>query len=119
MKNAVTDWYKQVRKFNERVMGQEITEISDEEWTDVRHQPKFVIGHKAIWINPREPYELHWPIRRGRFAWSLAKISKEQVLADLESLWAEAIKQRLGVDPKDLKVCVSCLINQTTDPMAG
>lgn len=94
----------QVRKFNERVMGQEITEISDEEWTDVRHQPKFVIGHKAIWINPREPYELHWPIRRGRFAWSLAKISKEQVLADLESLWAEAIKQRLGVDPKDLKL---------------
>ena len=66
-----------------------------------------VCNVQALWISPREPYELHWPVRRGRPVSSRGHVSKESVLADLESLWAAAIKEKLGIEQADFKVRVS------------
>ena len=96
-------------------------EPSPSEWSDVNENPPFLTGQlvmekklcvkrfqsfvfsvfsfEALDISPDEPYDLFWPIRRGR----LARAS-ERLFCELETLWRSAIVQSTNIDPQHFKV---------------
>ncbi|XP_031567507.1 actin-related protein 8-like [Actinia tenebrosa] len=83
-------------------------EVLDEEdcsveWTDLSSQPTYVAGEQALYIDPREPYNLRWPMKFGCLnlhggpGGSLTAICE-----DLERIWANAIETMLKIPLTDL-----------------
>lgn len=67
-----------------------------------------MIGNEALYINPSEHYDLHWPIMRGRLNLHGGPGgSLTAVLADLEVIWGTAIQNFLEIPLKDLKASIS------------
>ncbi|XP_065846529.1 actin-related protein 8-like [Oscarella lobularis] len=88
----------QIKRFNEKVIPQQTMEPSPSEWSDVNENPPFLTGQSALDISPDEPYDLFWPIQRGR----LARAS-ERLFCELETLWRSAIVQSTNIDPQNFK----------------
>lgn len=65
-----------------------------------------VISHfQALYVNPLDSYNIHWPIRRGQLNLHAGPGgSLTAVLADLEVIWSHAIQKYLEIPLKDLKV---------------
>lgn len=65
-----------------------------------------VISHfQALYVNPLDSYNIHWPIRRGQLNLHPGPGgSLTAVLADLEVIWSYAIQKYLEIPLKDLKV---------------
>jgi len=55
-------------------------------------------------VNPKEPYNLHWPMRRGclNIHDGLGG-SISAVLQDLEDIWSTVLSTRLDIARADLK----------------
>ena len=65
---------------------------------------------KAMYINDNDPYTIHWPMKGGRLnLHSGAGGSLTSVCADLEVIWAHAIKTNLNIPLPSLQVSISCL----------
>lgn len=61
---------------------------------------------QALYVNPEDYYNLHWPMRRGRLnVHKGVGGSLTAVLQDLELIWGSAIQNILDIPLKDLKVC--------------
>jgi hypothetical protein len=62
-------------------------------------------------INPKEPYNLHWPVRRGRLnVHAGLGGSLSAVLQDLEDIIVTALQTFLEISRPNIKVgcCFSC-----------
>lgn len=60
---------------------------------------------QALYVNPLDCYNIHWPIRRGQLNLHAGPGgSLTAVLADLEVIWSHAIQKYLEIPLKDLKV---------------
>uniref|UniRef100_A0A8C3L5W6 Actin-related protein 8 n=1 Tax=Chrysolophus pictus TaxID=9089 RepID=A0A8C3L5W6_CHRPC len=58
----------------------------------------------ALYVNPLDSYNIHWPIRRGQLNLHTGPGgSLTAVLADLEVIWSHAIQKYLEIPLKDLK----------------
>uniref|UniRef100_A0A8C3L8P8 Actin-related protein 8 n=1 Tax=Chrysolophus pictus TaxID=9089 RepID=A0A8C3L8P8_CHRPC len=59
---------------------------------------------QALYVNPLDSYNIHWPIRRGQLNLHTGPGgSLTAVLADLEVIWSHAIQKYLEIPLKDLK----------------
>lgn len=60
---------------------------------------------QAIYVNPSDCYNIHWPIVRGQLnVHSGSGGSLTAVLADLETIWSYVIQKHLDISLKELKV---------------
>lgn len=60
---------------------------------------------QALYVNPLDCYNIHWPIRRGQLNIHPGPGgSLTAVLADIEVIWSHAIQKYLEIPLKDLKV---------------
>lgn len=67
------------------------------------HLPLFFL--QALYVNPSDCYNIHWPIVRGQFnIHSGPGGSMTAVLADLEAIWSHVLQKHLEIPLKDLKV---------------
>lgn len=64
-----------------------------------------ISSFQALYVNPLDSYNIHWPIRRGQLNLHTGPGgSLTAVLADLEVIWSHAIQKYLEIPLKDLKV---------------
>jgi hypothetical protein len=71
---------------------------------------------QALYVNPLDCYNIHWPIRRGQLNIHPGPGgSLTAVLADIEVIWSHAIQKYLEIPLKDLKVRGnSCVVTETS-----
>ncbi|KAK3728625.1 hypothetical protein QZH41_011698, partial [Actinostola sp. cb2023] len=91
-------------------------EVLDEEdcsveWTDVSSQPTYVAGEQALYIDPKEPYAIHWPIKQGCLnIHNGPSGSLTAICEDMERIWANAIQTSLNISLSDLAFYRAVLI---------
>ena len=65
----------------------------------------FLCMFQALNVDPTDCYNVHWPIRHGRFNLHSGVGGTATAIAqDLEEIWANAIHTLLEIPVKDLKV---------------
>lgn len=65
----------------------------------------FPVVIQAVYVNPSDCYNVHWPIVRGQLnVHSGPGGSLTAVLADLETIWGHIIQKQLDIPLRDLKV---------------
>ncbi|KAG8177688.1 hypothetical protein JTE90_020252 [Oedothorax gibbosus] len=93
-----------VTDYNKIVKPQIICEKSEISWTKVQDGQDFIYGDDVLHLNPKENYNIHWPIRRGQLnIHPSVGGSLTSVLSDLETIWKAAFQKYLDINPKDLK----------------
>eukprot|EP00658_Telonema_sp_P-2_P032679 TRINITY_DN24139_c0_g1_i1.p1 TRINITY_DN24139_c0_g1~~TRINITY_DN24139_c0_g1_i1.p1 ORF type:complete len:323 (+),score=80.60 TRINITY_DN24139_c0_g1_i1:164-1132(+) len=81
------------------------------DWTNVSAKPQHVIGDEALYIPPKEPYEMLWPLQRGHFN---SKLGTPTVCNSLDMIWSHAIKTKLSIMPNDFAhYAVALLVRDT------
>ncbi|XP_058027743.1 actin-related protein 8 [Ahaetulla prasina] len=94
----------QIRSYNRQMRPAILDHSSGAKWTNTTHHPEYVVGEEALYVNPLDCYNVHWPIRRGQLNLHLGPGgSLTAVLADLEDIWSYAIQKYLEISLKDLK----------------
>ncbi|XP_071810332.1 actin-related protein 8-like [Asterias amurensis] len=94
----------EVLTYNRSVNSQPLDENSGMRWTDTTSLPEYIVGDEALYLEPADGYNIHWPIRRGRFnLHEGAGGSLTAVLQDLETIWGAVLQQKLDIPIKDLK----------------
>ncbi|XP_013912406.1 PREDICTED: actin-related protein 8 [Thamnophis sirtalis] len=94
----------QIRSYNRQMRPAILDHSSGAKWTNTTHHPEYVVGEEALYVNPLDSYNVHWPIRRGQLNLHLGPGgSLTAVLADLEDIWSHAIQKYLEISLKDLK----------------
>uniref|UniRef100_A0A8C9SC32 Actin-related protein 8 n=1 Tax=Scleropages formosus TaxID=113540 RepID=A0A8C9SC32_SCLFO len=95
---------EQARSYNRQVRAAVLESSSGVKWTNTSHQPEFLVGEEALYVNPADCYSIHWPIRRGQLnVHPRPGGSLTAVLADLEAIWSYSIQKLLEIPLKDLK----------------
>jgi actin-related protein 8 len=88
--------------------------VSEIEWSDVKEDPRFVIGDKALYVPPGSSYRVYKPMKYGHLNIN-AHQSLRNLLDMLEDLWSQAIKEVLDIEKRDFKYhCVVLLIPDVT-----
>uniref|UniRef100_A0A8C9THJ1 Actin-related protein 8 n=1 Tax=Scleropages formosus TaxID=113540 RepID=A0A8C9THJ1_SCLFO len=99
---------EQARSYNRQVRAAVLESSSGVKWTNTSHQPEFLVGEEALYVNPADCYSIHWPIRRGQLnVHPRPGGSLTAVLADLEAIWSYSIQKLLEIPLKDLKSILS------------
>lgn len=94
----------QARAYNKQIRPAVLDHSSGVKWTNTSHHPAFLVGEEALYVNPTDCYNIHYPIRRGQLnLHSGSGGSLTAVLADLETIWTQAIQKYLEIPLKDLK----------------
>uniref|UniRef100_A0A4W3GXH7 Actin-related protein 8 n=1 Tax=Callorhinchus milii TaxID=7868 RepID=A0A4W3GXH7_CALMI len=94
----------QVRSYNKQMRAAILDPSSGLKWTNTLHHPEFLIGDEALYVNPSDSYNIHWPVRRGQLNLHVGPGgSLTAVMADLEAIWTQAIQKFLEIPRKDLK----------------
>ncbi|XP_006631111.2 actin-related protein 8 [Lepisosteus oculatus] len=94
----------QARAFNKQMRPAVLDPNSRVKWTNTSHHPEFLVGDEALYVNPTDCYNIHWPVCRGQLnVHSGPSGSLTAVLADLETIWSHAIQKFLEIPLKDLK----------------
>uniref|UniRef100_A0A8C6TNR7 Actin related protein 8 n=1 Tax=Neogobius melanostomus TaxID=47308 RepID=A0A8C6TNR7_9GOBI len=95
---------EQVRAYNCQIRPAVLDSSSRVRWTNTSQQQQYLVGEEALYVNPADCYNVHWPIQRGQLnVHSGAGGSLSAVLADLETIWSHAIHKHLEIPLKDLK----------------
>ncbi|KAK7101992.1 actin-related protein 8-like [Littorina saxatilis] len=95
---------KQLIGYNSKAHPAKSDRICSQKWTNVDSRPDFVVGEEALFINPKDGYQVSWPMKRGRLnLHDKAGGSLMSVLADLETIWTSIIYSQLQIPAKDLK----------------
>ncbi|KAL1918111.1 uncharacterized protein VTP21DRAFT_3377 [Calcarisporiella thermophila] len=113
-RKAVSNANAQVVGFNKSVEPEIIEDHNDPykvEWTDLDDSPEYLIGEKALRLpdTAMNRYKLVYPFKHGGFN-EHDYDSVKALIADVETIWTEAIKEELEIDPKDLKKCNAVLV---------
>uniref|UniRef100_A0A8C9L7T6 Actin related protein 8 n=1 Tax=Pavo cristatus TaxID=9049 RepID=A0A8C9L7T6_PAVCR len=94
----------QARSYNRQMRPAILDHSSGAKWTNTSNHPEFLVGEEALYVNPLDSYNIHWPIRRGQLNLHTGPGgSLTAVLADLEVIWSHAIQKYLEIPLKDLK----------------
>jgi len=65
-------------------------------------------------VNPKESYNVHWPMRRGSLnVHSGPGGSLSAILQDLEDIWVTVLATLLNIPRADIKVCLRDVAEQT------
>ncbi|XP_038866911.1 actin-related protein 8 isoform X2 [Salvelinus namaycush] len=92
------------RSYNRLIRPAGLDTSSRMKWTNTAHHPDHLVGEEALYVNPTDCYNVHWPISRGQLnVHSGAGGSLTAVLADLEAIWSHVIQKQLEIPLKDLK----------------
>ncbi|KAM9182587.1 actin-related protein 8 isoform 3-T3 [Mergus octosetaceus] len=92
------------RSYNRQMRPAILDHSSGAKWTNTANHPEFLVGEEALYVNPLDSYNIHWPIRRGQLNLHAGPGgSLTAVLADLEVIWSHAIQKYLEIPLKDLK----------------
>uniref|UniRef100_A0A8C4NC82 Actin related protein 8 n=1 Tax=Eptatretus burgeri TaxID=7764 RepID=A0A8C4NC82_EPTBU len=95
---------EQLAAYNSRMKPFPLDTCPRVKWTNTFHKPECLIGDEALHVNYSEPYSLHWPMHRGKLnLHQRSGGSLSAVLADLETIWIQAIHKFLDIAPCDLK----------------
>uniref|UniRef100_A0A8D0CZ17 Actin-related protein 8 n=1 Tax=Sander lucioperca TaxID=283035 RepID=A0A8D0CZ17_SANLU len=95
---------EQARAYNCQIRPAVLDSSSRVKWTNTAHQPPHLVGEEAIYVNPSDCYNIHWPIVRGQLnVHASPGGSLTAVLADLETIWSHVIQKQLEIPLKDLK----------------
>uniref|UniRef100_H3D395 Actin-related protein 8 n=1 Tax=Tetraodon nigroviridis TaxID=99883 RepID=H3D395_TETNG len=95
---------EQARAYNCQIRPAVLDTSSRVKWTNTIHQPPFLVGEEALYVNPSDCYNIHWPIVRGQLNLHTGPGgSLTAVLADLETIWGHIIQKQLDIPLKDLK----------------
>uniref|UniRef100_A0A6I8QMP6 Actin-related protein 8 n=1 Tax=Xenopus tropicalis TaxID=8364 RepID=A0A6I8QMP6_XENTR len=95
---------EQARAYNKQIRPAILDHDSGAKWTDTSHHPEYLVGEEALYVNPSDCYNLHYPIRRGQLnLHSGPGGSLTAVLADLETIWSHVLQKMLEIQLKDLK----------------
>ncbi|XP_055024327.2 actin-related protein 8 [Misgurnus anguillicaudatus] len=95
---------QQARLYNRQINPAVLDSNSSVKWTNTAHQPEYLVGEDALYVNPTDSYSIHWPIRRGHLnIHSAPGGSLTAVLADLETIWSYVLQKLLEIPLKDLK----------------
>ncbi|KAM4721654.1 actin-related protein 8 isoform 1-T4 [Rhinophrynus dorsalis] len=95
---------EQARAYNKQMRPAILDHSSGAKWTSTSHCPEYLVGEEALYVNPADCYNLHFPIRRGQLNLHPGPGgSLTAVLVDLESIWSHVIQKILEIPLKDLK----------------
>ncbi|XP_028438975.1 actin-related protein 8 isoform X2 [Perca flavescens] len=96
---------EQARAYNCQIRPAVLDSCSSRvKWTNTAHQPPHLVGEEALYVNPSDCYNIHWPIVRGQLnVHASPGGSLTAVLADLETIWSHVIQKQLEIPLKDLK----------------
>ncbi|MEE6501718.1 hypothetical protein FKM82_004301 [Ascaphus truei] len=95
---------EQARAYNKQMRPAILDHSSGAKWTNTQHHPEHLVGEEALFINPTDCYNLHYPIRRGQLNLHPGPGgSLTAVLTDLETIWSHVIQKLLEIPRKDLK----------------
>ncbi|XP_053326025.1 actin-related protein 8 [Spea bombifrons] len=95
---------EQVRAYNKQMRPAVLDHNSGVKWTNTAHHPEYLVGEEALYVNPADCYNIHYPIRRGQLnLHSRPGGSLTAVLTDLETIWSHVIQKVLEIQLKDLK----------------
>ncbi|KAJ8265187.1 hypothetical protein COCON_G00142860 [Conger conger] len=94
----------QARSYNRQIRPAVLDTSPRVKWTNTAQHPEFLVGEEAVYVNPADCYNVHWPICRGQLnIHSGPAGSLSAVLADLEAIWSHAVQKFLEIPLKDLK----------------
>ncbi|XP_056897816.1 actin-related protein 8 isoform X1 [Takifugu flavidus] len=95
---------EQARAYNCQIRPAVLDTSSRVKWTNTSHQPPFLVGEEALYVNPSDCYNTHWPMVRGQLNMHTGPGgSLSATLADLETIWSHVIQKQLDIPLKDLK----------------
>ncbi|XP_046896340.1 actin-related protein 8 [Hypomesus transpacificus] len=95
---------EQARSYNRQVRPAVLDSSSRVKWTNTTHQPEHLVGEEALYVNPTDCYNVHWPISRGQLnVHGGPGGSLTAVLSNLETIWSHVIRKHLEIPLKDLK----------------
>uniref|UniRef100_A0A3Q3AGW9 Actin related protein 8 n=1 Tax=Kryptolebias marmoratus TaxID=37003 RepID=A0A3Q3AGW9_KRYMA len=95
---------EQARAYNCQIRPAILDSSSRVKWTNTSHHPPYIVGEEALYVNPSDCYNIHWPLARGQLnIHSGSGGSLTAVLADLETIWSYIIQKHLEIPLKDLK----------------
>ncbi|XP_043933549.1 actin-related protein 8 [Protopterus annectens] len=94
----------QARAYNKQMRPVILESNSGVKWTNTYYHPEFLVGEEALYVNPSDCYNVHWPIRRGHLNLHAGPGgSLTSILSDLETIWTYIIQRYLEIPLKDLK----------------
>ncbi|CAG8438531.1 16245_t:CDS:2 [Acaulospora morrowiae] len=107
MKNSkrrpVANAQTQVFSFNKASHPETIADHNDPykvDWTVIDEDAEYYVGEKALRLSdPENTFKLFYPIQHGEFN-SRDYNSIKAVVGDLETIWTETIREKLGISPK-------------------
>jgi actin-related protein 8 len=96
--------------YNEQVTPETMGELNDPfavEWTDPSENVPAFVGDSALrLVEPeRAGYAVRWPIKRGRLNKEGYR-SMQELAGDIQELWTIVLRDELGIQLEELKVCV-------------
>ncbi|KAM4610829.1 actin-related protein 8 isoform 1-T1 [Polymixia lowei] len=95
---------EQARSYNRQIRPAVLDSSSRVKWTNTTHHPQHLVGEEALFVNPLDCYNIHWPVVRGQLNVHAGPGgSMTAVLADLEVIWSHIIQKNLEIPLKDLK----------------
>ncbi|XP_028850073.1 actin-related protein 8 [Denticeps clupeoides] len=95
---------EQARSYNRQIRPTILDPVSRIKWTNTSHQPDYLVGEEALYVNPSDVFNVHWPISRGQLNLHDGPGgSLTSVIADLEAIWCHTIQKLLEIPLKDLK----------------
>uniref|UniRef100_A0A3B4ZLI0 Actin related protein 8 n=1 Tax=Stegastes partitus TaxID=144197 RepID=A0A3B4ZLI0_9TELE len=95
---------EQARAYNCQIRPAVLDSSSRVKWTNTSHHPPHLVGEEALYVNPSDCYNIHWPMMRGQLnVHSGPGGSLTAVLADLETIWSHVLQKHLEIPLKDLK----------------
>uniref|UniRef100_A0A667XB72 Actin-related protein 8 n=2 Tax=Myripristis murdjan TaxID=586833 RepID=A0A667XB72_9TELE len=95
---------EQARSYNRQIRPAVLDSSSRVKWTNTAHHPLHLVGEEALYVNPSDCYNIHWPVVRGQLNVHAGRGgSLTAVLADLEAIWSHVIQKHLEIPLKDLK----------------
>ncbi|XP_029362964.1 actin-related protein 8 [Echeneis naucrates] len=95
---------EQARAYNCQIRPAVLDSSSRVKWTNTAHHPPHLVGEEALYVNPSDCYNIHWPVVRGQLNVRPGPGgSLTAVLADLETIWSYVIQKHLEIPLKDLK----------------
>ncbi|KAM4022598.1 actin-related protein 8 [Anomaloglossus baeobatrachus] len=95
---------EQARAYNKQIRPAILDHDSGVKWTSTSHSEEYFVGEEALFVNPTEGYDIHYPIRCGQLnIHGGPGGSLTSVLSDLEVIWSHVIHKFLEIQLKDLK----------------
>lgn len=96
---------KQLSEMNNGVTAEKSDVLSPVTWTSTIKKPGFLVGKEALYVQPSDCYNLHWPIQRGKLNIHSngPNGTLTAVLLQLERIWGVAMETLLDISAASRK----------------